>query len=162
MNISDEDGRKMVIRGKVEHGNKVGRKLGFPTANICIGDRNDIQVEARNPTGDTPTEASDRPGTADLEEMPNGVYAAKVTVEDDGRRYKAMANLGVKPTFGNDGEKRRLLEVHIIDFTGDLYDREIEVELTTRIRPEKKFENIEALKSQIEKDKSEIEKILCT
>ncbi len=88
----------------------------------------------------------------------NGVYAASVEV--DGARYGAMVNLGIKPTFGGCG---RVLELHLFDFSGDLYGREVTVELVEYIRPEQKFPTPDALRAQIEKDKIKIENILkCT
>jgi FAD synthase len=106
--------------------------LGYPTANLA--------VEA---------------GVA----ADNGVYAAMVEVE--GRRYGAMANLGVKPTFSK-GEGGRFLELHLFDFDGDLYGRELTAELVRFIRPEKKFPTPDALRTQIAKDQTEIEQILKT
>jgi riboflavin kinase/FMN adenylyltransferase len=83
-------------------------------------------------------------------------------VEIDGRRYGAMANLGVKPTF-SDGRGGRFLELHLFDFAGDLYDRDLTVELGQYLRPEKKFPTPTALQTQIKRDESEIKKILkCT
>ncbi len=122
----------MIIRGKVVTGDGRGRILGWPTANVAVPD-----------------------GFAAVD----GVYAA--VVEVDGKRRGAMANLGVKPTFGGSGGAR-LLEFHIFDFEGDIYGREITAELITRIRPEQKFESPAALRAQIAKDKKSIEKILCT
>ena len=81
----------------------------------------------------------------------NGVYAASVEV--DGARYGAMVNLGIKPTFGGCG---RVLELHLFDFSGDLYGREVTVELVEYIRPEQRFPTLEALRARIEKDEREI------
>ncbi|MDR2891090.1 MAG: riboflavin kinase [Alistipes sp.] len=122
----------MKIVGTVEHGSKMGRTLGFPTANVAV------------PSGC---------------DAPDGVYAARVTLPD-GRNFRAMANLGVKPTF-SDGGAARVLEVHLFDFEGDLYGIELEVELQRFIRPEQKFADADALRVQIIEDKSIIEKI-CT
>ncbi len=120
----------MRLHGTVIEGDGRGRVLGWPTANIAV------------PEG---FEAAD------------GVYAAVVEVA--GARRGAMANLGVKPTFGAGGE--RVLELHLFDFEGDLYGREVTAELVERIRPEQKFETSAALQAQIEKDKKTIENILC-
>ncbi len=103
----------------------------------------------------------------------DGVYAAWVEVAGgasggipggasesaSGRRYGAMANLGVKPTFGVGGE--RVLELHLFDFEGDLYGREVTAKLVERIRPEQKFATPAALQTQIAEDKKSIEKLLC-
>jgi riboflavin kinase/FMN adenylyltransferase len=89
-------------------------------------------------------------------DAPNGVYAA--TVEYGGKNYHAMANLGVKPTVSEVGE--RTLEVHLLGFTGDLYEAELTVELREFIRPERKFASTEELREQIECDKLKIEDVL--
>lgn len=117
------------ILGRVTEGNRIGRDLGYPTANISVG--NDV-------------------GTAD------GVYAA--VVEYGGQRYGAMANLGIKPTFP--GEGRRVLELHLLDFSGNLYGEHLTAELLEFIRPERKFASPEELRAQIEKDKQTITEIL--
>lgn len=122
----------MTISGRVIHGNSVGRTLGFPTANIAV------------------------PEGAIIAE--NGVYAAMVTTPD-GKKHAAMINLGVKPTFRDGGA--RMLEVHLLDFEGDLYGRELSVELREFIRPEQKFATPAELKAQIAKDEIEARRSLC-
>lgn len=119
----------MKFRGRVTEGKRIGRKLGYPTANIAV----DGEIGAGN-----------------------GVYAAVVDFE--GRRYPAMASLGVRPTVSDDGE--RLLEVHLMGFDGDLYGKELEIDLRQFIRPERKFASREELRAAIEKDKLQIENIL--
>lgn len=114
----------MVIEGTVIEGRHLGRRLGFPTANLAV----DAALE-----------------------LPDGVYAARVEV--GGVRYRAMANLGSNPTVG--GESRRL-ETHLFDFAGSLYGRRMRVELLRRIRSERRFDSVEALRRQIEADKTEI------
>jgi adenosylhomocysteinase len=121
----------MTIKGRVECGAKIGRRIGYPTANIAVPDEVDT---------------------------PDGVYAA--TVEYGGKNYSAMANLGVKPTVSEAAE--RTLEVHLIGFAGDLYGKELEVELHEFIRPERKFSSQKELAAQIEKDKQQIENIFNT
>jgi riboflavin kinase/FMN adenylyltransferase len=131
----------MKISGCVIEGNKLGRVLGFPTANIAVPQHFTI---------------------------PNGVYAAWVYIcgeqsdESTGKRYGAMANLGVKPTFSSasGGAANRVLELHLLDFQGDLYGRELTAELIEFIRPEQKFDNPEALKNQIKQDEKTIKNIL--
>jgi riboflavin kinase/FMN adenylyltransferase len=102
--------------------------LGYPTANISVD--------------------------GIIERAVDGVYAATVNV--DGRQYRAVANLGVKPTFSDGGT--RVLELHLIDFSGDLYGRTLTAELVKFIRPEQKFSSPEALRAQIALDKREVEK----
>jgi riboflavin kinase/FMN adenylyltransferase len=120
----------MKIRGDVVKGEGRGRTLGYPTANIAVPD-----------------------GLA----ATDGVYVARVRVE--GKEYGAMANLGVKPTF-SEGKDNRVLELHLLDFEGDLYGRELTIELGEFIRPEQKFASLEALRTQIETDEKQIKNIL--
>jgi riboflavin kinase/FMN adenylyltransferase len=110
-------GRAYSISGKVVHGAKRGRQLGFPTANIHM--------------------RHERPALT-------GVYAVKL----DG--LPSVANLGVRPTIA--GVPKLSLEVHILDFDGDLYDRHVHVEFLHKIRDEIKFDGLDALKAQIAKD----------
>ena len=110
-------GRPYSISGKVVHGAKRGRQLGFPTANIHM--------------------RHERPALT-------GVYAVKL----DG--LPSVANLGVRPTIA--GVPKLLLEVHILDFNGDLYDRHVHVEFLHKIRDEMKFDGLDALKAQIAQD----------
>jgi riboflavin kinase / FMN adenylyltransferase len=110
-------GRNYSISGKVVHGAKRGRELGFPTANIHM--------------------RHERPALT-------GVYAVKL----DG--LNAVANLGVRPTIA--GVPKLLLEVHVIDFNGDLYGQHVHVEFMHKIREEQKFESLDALKVQIAAD----------
>ncbi len=117
-----------VIEGTVGAGRRLGRELGFPTANLPV------------PEG---LEAED------------GVYAA--WAEAGGVRYRAMANLGCNPTVG--GVARRL-ETHLIGFRGDLYGATLRVELVRRIRGERKFASLNALRRRIEADRDEILRIL--
>ncbi len=114
------------IRGRVVHGEGIGRKLGFPTANIAL--------------------------SANQLSLRDGVYAARVTIH--GHHYDALANIGTKPTFSDNGA--RVLELHLLDFDDDLYGQEIGAEIVGFIRPERKFASPEELRQQIEKDKSMI------
>jgi riboflavin kinase/FMN adenylyltransferase len=120
----------MELRGRVIEGSRVGRALGYPTANVAVG--------------------------ADFDAA-DGVYAARVWVGE--MEYGAMANLGVKPTFGNG--TGRTLELHLFDFEGDLYGRELSARLVRFIRPERRFPTPEALRTQIAKDEELIRSILC-
>ncbi len=110
-------GRSYEVSGTVIEGRKLGRQLGFPTANIDLGD---LQTPA------------------------DGVWAVLV----DGR-LEGVANLGTRPTVGGAG---RLLEVHLLDFSGDLYGKVLHVEFCARLRGEKKFPSVEDLKVQIAAD----------
>ena len=117
--------------GKVVSGNKIGRELGYRTANI------DLEKEFR------------------LIET-SGVYATYVDYE--GKEYKSMTYIGKKPTINNDEVEN--IEVHLFDFDGDLYDKEIKVRFVKRIRGEQKFESLDALKKQIQIDEKNIKEIL--
>jgi riboflavin kinase/FMN adenylyltransferase len=117
-------GRTWEIDGRVEQGDRRGRTIGFPTANLSLGDYL-------------------RPAT--------GVYAVRAGIEQAGRTewHKGVANLGRRPTFG--GEDLRL-EVHLFDFAGDLYGRHLRVALVEYLRPERKFDGLDALRAQIAED----------
>lgn len=110
-------GRPYEVSGTVVEGQKLGRKLGFPTANIRLGD---------------------------LQAPKDGVWI--VTVSDD---LRGIANLGMRPTVGG---FERLLEVHILDFSGDLYGDRLRIRFDRYIREERKFASIEDLKEQIARD----------
>ena len=111
--------RKWSIDGVVQRGRQQGKKIGFPTCNIDIKD----YVIA----------------------MP-GVYAAKVRQQNVKKPLKAIANLGYRPTFN---QKKILLEVHIFNFSGNLYNKHLSVEFIKFIRKEKKFKNVSELRKQI-------------
>ncbi len=111
------------IRGKVIHGDAKGRTIGFPTANL--------QLEEN------------------LKLLPcNGVYHVEVFVKE--KCWKGAMNIGVRPTVTNLGT--RSIEVHILDFTDDIYGMEIEIRLKQKIRDEMKFDSFIALKDQLQKD----------
>jgi len=114
--------RNWSIEGVVQKGRQQGKKIGFPTCNIDIKD----YVIA----------------------MP-GVYAVKVYQKNSKKPLKAIANLGYRPTFN---QKKILLEVHIFNFSGNLYDKYLSVEFIKFIRKEKKFNNVNQLKKQIQRD----------
>jgi riboflavin kinase/FMN adenylyltransferase len=115
-------GRNWSIEGMVQKGRQQGKKIGFPTCNIDIKD----YVIA----------------------MP-GVYAVTVKRKNSNKSLKAIANLGYRPTFN---QKKILLEVHIFNFSGNLYNKYLSIEFTKFIRKEKKFKNIDQLKKQIQSD----------
>lgn len=112
------------INGRITRGDQRGRTIGFPTANIELG-------ECLQPK--------------------KGVYAVRAILEDDDCEevYNGVANLGIRPTFD---QNDILLEVHLFDFDADIYDRHIRVELVSHLRDEKKFDSIDDLKTQIQQD----------
>jgi riboflavin kinase/FMN adenylyltransferase len=115
-------GRYPSIAGTVVHGARRGHKLGFPTANLSP---NEIIV--------TPA---------------NGVYAARVVW--DTTNHAGVVNVGRRPTF--EDLSQTIIEAHVLDFTGDLYGKNVRVEFIERLRPEQRFESAEALISQMTKD----------
>jgi riboflavin kinase/FMN adenylyltransferase len=125
-------GRPWEIDGRVEAGDQRGRTIGFPTANLALG-------EYLRPAG--------------------GVYAVRAGIEEAGRTswHDAVANLGTRPTVG--GTDLRL-EVHLFDFAGDLYGRHLRVALVEHLRPEMKFPGLDALKAQIAADSARAREIL--
>lgn len=122
--------RPFAIRAQVQHGDKRGRTIGFPTANMAIG-------------------SYLRPRF--------GIYAVTARLLDDGSELKGAANLGIRPQFDPPLE---LLEPYFFDFSGSLYGREIEVALRHFLRPEAKFESLDALVEQMGKDCDEARKLL--
>ena len=114
--------RNWTIQGVVKKGRQVGKKIGFPTCNIDIGD----YVLAKP-----------------------GVYAVKVLRKNSSKYIKGIANLGYRPTFN---QKKILLEVHLFNFSGNLYNKYLTVEFKKFIRKEKKFKNVEQLRKQIKTD----------
>ena len=122
-------GRTYSIVGTVTDGDRLGRKLGFPTANL----------------------------SAHSEQFPpDGVYFAEAWI--DGVLYHGVVNLGIRPTVAR-GESQRTLEIHILDFHQDIYDQDVEVRFLQYLRPEKKFPNVEALIRQIEADVQQARKL---
>jgi riboflavin kinase / FMN adenylyltransferase len=120
--------RKFTLPGHVTNGRKIGRDLGFPTANIQPNSQYKLIPR-------------------------DGVYAVKVEVET--KIFNGMLNIGTRPTF-NDGAINKSIEVHIIDFNGNLYHQDIKLYFHKRIRDEFKFNSIEELVSQLHKDKSDV------
>jgi len=114
--------RNWSIEGIVQKGRQQGKKIGFPTCNIDVKD----YVIA----------------------MP-GVYAVKVKQKNSNKFLKAIANLGYRPTFN---QKKILLEVHIFNFSGNLYNKYLSIEFIKFIRKEKKFKNVNQLRKQIQSD----------
>ena len=121
--------RPFTVEGTVIHGDKLGRTIGYPTANLLL----DRYL---------------RPAY--------GIYAARGRLAD-GRVLAGAANVGIRPTFT---PPKELLEVHFLDFAGDLYDRSIEVELIEYLRPEARFEDLDALTAQMARDCARAAEIL--
>ncbi|UZJ39102.1 bifunctional riboflavin kinase/FAD synthetase [Prosthecochloris sp. SCSIO W1102] len=121
-------GSSYLISGKVVHGNKKGRKIGFPTVNIKI-------------------ESSDKL-------LPKlGVYIATTVI--DGCEFKAMMNIGVRPTVAADSAP--VVEAYILGHSGDLYGKVLTFQLLERLRDEMRFSSFEALREQLRKDKKSVE-----
>ncbi len=119
-------GRTYSLAGKVIRGDQLGRKLGFPTANL------------------------DAPG---LVLPPPGVYTAHARVS--GQSYQAAVNIGTRPTLKNIAPQVRV-EAYLIGFNGDIYDQELELAFVEKLRGEKAFPSLDALEAQIERDVAEV------
>ena len=115
-------GRNWSISGKVRVGRKMGRKIGFPTCNIELGD----YVIAKP-----------------------GVYAVNILLKNNKKLFNGIANLGYRPTFN---QNKILLEVHIFNFSRNIYNKSLTIQFINFIRKEKKFKNINQLKKQINLD----------
>jgi riboflavin kinase/FMN adenylyltransferase len=125
-------GRPWEIEGRVEHGQKLGRDLGFPTANLLLGGY--LQPAL-------------------------GIYAVKAGI-DEGRGtvwHDGVASLGYRPTVGG---THVLFEVYLFDWSGDLYGRHLRVALIDYLRPEKKFDDLQGLQAQIARDCDEARRLL--
>ncbi|WP_107923046.1 riboflavin biosynthesis protein RibF [Lysinibacillus parviboronicapiens] len=120
-------GRPFEVTGMVVHGDKRGRTIGFPTANVQALEGAYIPA--------------------------SGVYAVRLLVQN--KWYDGVCNVGYKPTFKDPNDKQLSIEVHILNFEKNIYGEEVHVTWYKRIRSERKFDGIEALKTQIEKDKQE-------
>ena len=121
--------RPFAIEGRVQHGDKVGRTIGYPTANLDMSD----YVRPRY-----------------------GIYAVRGRLAD-GRVLDGAANLGIRPSFE---PPKELLEPYFFDFSGDLYGQTIEVDLHSFIRPEAKFDSLDALTTQMAADCAEARRLL--
>lgn len=121
---ADLMGHWWTVEGRVEEGDRRGRTIGFPTANLVL---------------------------SDYLQPAFGVYAVRGEIEDGPHRggFQGVANLGRRPTFGDNDVN---FEIHLFDFDGDIYGEHLRVDLIDFIRPERKFDGLEALKIQISKD----------
>jgi riboflavin kinase/FMN adenylyltransferase len=117
------------MRGTVAHGDKRGRTLGFPTANLV--------PDARLVVPD------------------HGIYACRAQV--DGQTHVAAVNVGVRPTFKTG--RGLLVEAYLLDFEGDIYDRELRLDFLERLRGEKRFDSVEALVEQMGADVEQTRKL---
>jgi len=117
-------GRPLRIDGEVVHGDKRGRELGFPTANLVP-----------DPALVTPA---------------HGVYACSVLIDDGAQAVRAAVNVGVRPQF--ETGRGELIEAHLIDWTGDLYGQTIRIEFERRLRGERRFVDVAALVDQMQRD----------
>jgi riboflavin kinase / FMN adenylyltransferase len=116
-------GREYALSATVEQGDQLGRRIGFPTANLAV---------------------------QGLVVPPPGVYAAHAYV--GGRSYRAAVNIGYRPTVRSSGEPQLRVEAHLLDFSGDIYGAEMELTFVAKLRDEKKFGGLEELQAQIRED----------
>jgi len=123
-------GRPYMMRGRVVHGKKLGRDIGWPTINIPVR-------RWHSPMA--------------------GVYAVRVAGIDDDRVLDGVASIGTRPTVNGDGW---LLEVHLFDWSGECYGQRVDVEFVEHLRDEEKFENIDVMTLQIERDAEQARKVL--
>lgn len=120
------------VEGKVIEGKKIGKKLGFPTANIEVKNENKLIPQT-------------------------GVYAVKAEIEN--KWYNGMLNIGVRPTIAEQSHNFTV-EVHILDFNRDIYGKDVRLKFIQRIRDEKKFKDVNELIEQLKRDRIETNFIL--
>jgi riboflavin kinase/FMN adenylyltransferase len=118
-------GYPFFFSGKVVHGKKLGRDLGYPTANLELAQSGKI-IPA------------------------NGIYAVTASIGNISTQYKGMMSIGIRPTIGGTA---RTIEVNLFDFDGDLYDLHLRVNVHAYLRPEEKFQDLPSLTAQIDRDK---------
>ncbi|PZP42563.1 MAG: riboflavin biosynthesis protein RibF [Pseudopedobacter saltans] len=123
-------GHPYFFEGMVIKGNQLGRTIGFPTANLDTGDPEKLVPE-------------------------NGVYAVKVGL--NGKQYLGMMNIGIRPTVGGTS---RTIEVNILDFDKDIYGETLKIDVIAYLRGEQKFAGLDALKSQLAKDRESVRLLL--
>ncbi len=126
-------GREFSVEGTVVKGAARGRELGYPTANI------DTECEAL---------------------PPYGIYAARVRIDET--LHDAVLSYGVRPTFERDADSAAIIEVHLLDHARDLYGERVEVFFLDRIREERAFDNVEALKAEMARDLEAARALLAT
>jgi riboflavin kinase/FMN adenylyltransferase len=118
------------IDGVVQSGDRRGRELGYPTANVALGEFLVPRL---------------------------GIYAVRAAIDDSATWVDGVASVGVRPTFGGD---KPVFEVHLFDFSGDLYGRALRVEFIERLRDEVKFPDAAALRRQMDADAAQAKAIL--
>jgi len=123
-------GRPYSISGHVMHGDKRGRKIGFPTANLDV---------------------------ADLAHPPAGIYAVRAKPESDGTLWNGAAYIGFRPTFQG---RTMVLETHMLDANPDLYNQRLEIQFVQRVREDRAYKSAEELSEQIARDCAEARRIL--
>lgn len=124
-------GHPYIIIGNVEHGRQLGRTVGMPTANVSV---KPMKIQPKD-----------------------GVYATKVRVS--GKQYYGLTNIGIRPSVDKYGYKT--IETNIFDFSENIYGKEITLEVTKYVRGTIKFNNLEEVKEQVDKDKKEIREHFC-
>lgn len=127
-------GYDFFFEARIVHGNKIGRTLGYPTANLIL--ENEEKLE---------------PG--------NGIYAVRAQIIDTGEKgrtysasFKGMMSIGIRPTIGGIS---RVIEVHLFDFDSNIYDKLLRVYVCHFLRPETKFDGLDALRKQLDEDKKQ-------
>ena len=123
-------GRPFNLSGKIIKGDELGRKIGYPTANLKIFEKYKLKPQ-------------------------NGVYLVRTKIKK--QTYFGMMNIGIRPTIS---AKNNQIETHLFNFNGNLYDHEMTLEILEKIRVEKKFESIEKLKIQLDIDKRHCQKLI--
>ncbi len=121
--------RPFALSGRVIHGERRGRSLGFPTANLEVGPEQLLPAD--------------------------GVYATRTRL--GGKTYRSVTSIGKKPTFGNE---QRVVEVHLLGFSDEVYEKKLIVEFVKRLRDQKRFDSADALVAQIRRDVDEAEEAL--
>ncbi len=130
---AEYSGRPYSITGIVVEGDKRGRTIGFPTANVSYDVTKKLTPES-------------------------GVYAVHVKIEN--KMYFGMLNIGVRPTFNSNGKK--MVEVHLLDFQGDVYGSTIKVSFLKRLRSEQKFNSVQELITQLQRDRLDTQQFVST
>ncbi len=124
-------GHFYALSGKVIHGDKIGRTIGFPTANLEVAEGYKLIPS-------------------------DGIYAVKAYVDE--KVYKAMLYVGTRPTLA--GQTQRRIEVNILDFSADIYEKKLKIELIAKIRGDQKFDDLAAMQAQLKQDEIVARKIL--
>jgi riboflavin kinase/FMN adenylyltransferase len=122
--------RPFNLSGKIIKGDELGRKIGYPTANLKIFEKYKLKPQ-------------------------NGVYLTRTKLKK--QTYFGMMNIGIRPTIS---AKNNQIETHLFDFNGNLYGHEMTLEILEKIREEKKFKSIEKLKIQLDVDKKHCQKLI--